>query len=273
MNPMPDLCPPAAVPQPIPNATNQELQGAPNDINTLAVRAFMPQRISPVPPDFDPTEALLTLGPLTPSSLATVMTLQATYERIRHLESVVRSREERVAHWEAECRAAVEWKNESASNGPTTTKMQIVQTGSPEGGTKFPATLKVYGESYDTRWSQEPPLRGEAEYILVQDLTCGTPILTWPVRLFTAANDVLRKLGADPVPMGDGHFDASAFYGRASNAILAQEEMISECREAVGLTDTDDITLLERLREMVKAQASPSPKAKHPTPKKERRAR
>lgn len=255
---------PAKAFMPVPNATEQELtpyQGMDVlPINMQAVMTFVPRGVSVVEPGFNHVTLLGSLGPVTDATYSLVMTLQATYERVRHLEAVVRAREERAEHWEAECRAAVQWLNETTPSNFKATKLKITQTGKAEEYTGLPMVLHVYGEVRDERWCHESPHKRDAKYVLVQDLTHDSPIQTWPTQLATAANEVLRRMGADPVQLGeDGSLSAKMFHDRAVEAIVAQAEVETQCREAVGLGDTDDITLLERLREMTKPVPAEEP--------------
>lgn len=246
---------PARLIVPVPNATEHELtpyQGMDVlPINMQGLMTFVPKGVSVIEPGFNHVTLLASMGPLTETTYSVVLTLQATYERIRHLEAVVRAREEAAEHWESEAKALAVWKNETTPTNHKVTKLKITQTGKVEDYTGLPMVLRVYGEVRDERWFQESPHKREAKYVLVQDLTNDSPLQTWPNQLITAANEVLRRLGADPVEVGeDGSLSAKTFFERAEEAIVAQAEIETQCREVVGLSDTDDITLLERLREM-----------------------
>ena len=256
---------PARLIVPVPNATEQELmpyQGMDVlPINMQGLMTFVPNGVSVIEPGFNHVTLLASMGPLTETTYSVVLTLQATYERIRHLEAVVRAREERAEHWEAEANALAVWKNESTVSNFKATKLKITQTGKAEEYTGLPQVLHVYGEVRDERWFQESPHKREAKYVLVQDLTNDSPLQTWPNQLITAANEVLRRLGAEPVRIAeDGSLSAKTFFERAEEAIVAQAEIETQCREVVGLSDTDDITLLERLREMTQPVPAEEPK-------------
>lgn len=255
---------PARVILPVPNATEQEMTPHTGmdvlPINMQGLMSFVPRGVSVIEPGFNHVTLLASMGPLTETTYSVVLTLQATYERIRHLEAVVRAREERAEHWEAECRAAVQWQNEVTPSNFKVTKLKITQTGKPEEYTGLPQVLHVYGEVRDERWFHENPHKREAKYVLVQDLTNDSPLQTWPNQLITAANELLRRLGAEPVQIAqDGSLSAKVFFERAEEAIVAQAEIETQCREVVGLSDTDDITLLERLREMTQPVPAEEP--------------
>lgn len=255
---------PARLIVPVPNATEQELmpyQGMDVlPINMQGLMTFVPKGVSVIEPGFNHVTLLASMGPLTETTYSVVLTLQATYERIRHLEAVVRAREEAAEHWESEAKALAVWKNETTPPKHKVMKLKITQTGKVEDYTGLPLVLRVYGEVRDERWFQESPHKREAKYVLVQDLTNDSPLQTWPNQLITAANEVLRRLGADPVEVGeDGGLLAKTFFKRADEAIGAQAEIETQCREVVGLSDTDDITLLERLREMTQPVPAEEP--------------
>jgi hypothetical protein len=249
---------------PVPNATEHELTPYPGTdvlpINMQGLMTFVPKGVSVIEPGFNHVTLLASMGPLTETTYSVVLTLQATYERIRHLEAVVRAREEAAEHWESEAKALAVWKNETTPTNHKVTKLKITQTGKAEEYTGLPQVLHVYGEVRDERWFQESPHKREAKYVLVQDLTNDSPLQTWPNKLITAANELLRRLGAEPVRIAeDGSLSAKTFFERAEEAIVAQAEIETQCREAVGLSDTDDITLLERLREMTQPVPAENP--------------
>lgn len=249
---------------PIPNVNPEELEGLP--LNGFAVMQFIPRGVSMISDEFDPVAVLRDLGPLTPHSFSVVMTLHAAYERIRHLESLVRTRDSQVGHWEAEARAAAAWKNDATPHGTKTVQLKITQQGPRETYTDMPVVLQVYGEVTDERWFQEEPHKREGKYVLVQDLTCDSPIQTWPCQLLKEANEVLHLLGEDMIPpTTDGNNFAKLFGERAKNAIQALDESLSCCRGAAGLTDTDDVTLLERIQAMAKQLAKRPSKVSKPS--------